>query len=348
MGMSDTDRKAWSVSRRGTARLLLIALLGAGVAGIGVARPAWSAPPKVTMLWVAVSGSQSVAWVTKEGGYFERNGVDVDLAYLAGSPTAAAALVSGRVEFVQMAGPAVVTADAQGAHLIMVMGFVNQPLFVLMTTPDVQAPEQLKGKTVAVSKVGSSDDFMLREALSHWGLRPDTDVKITGVGSVSGQIAALEKRLVQGVVVDPPNDVLAQQAGARLLARVSDLGIPYQAAGLVTTREYIQSRADVVARVVRAMTQGVHRIKTDRAFSEEIMAKYLKNSNPLVVDAAYESYVNVFARVPMPSKAGLAEIAKESVSTGLVKSPIDVGAMIDTSFVDKLQASGFIQQLYAK
>ena len=333
--------------RRGAARGLLIVLLAGAIGGLGP-RPAWPALPKVTMLWVAVTGSQAVAWVTKEGGYFARNGVDVDLVYLAGSPTAAAALVSGRVEFVQMAGPAVVAADAQGAHLVMVMGLVNQPVFVVMTTPDIQAPDQLKGKIAAVSKVGSSDDFMLREALSHWGLRPDTDVKITGVGSVTAQIAAIEKRLVQAVVVDPPNDVLAQQAGARLLARVSDLGVPYQAAGLVTTREYIRSHADVVSRVVRAMTEGVHRIKTNRSFAEEVMAKYLKNSDPLVVDASYEAFVNVFQRVPVPSKAGLAEIVKESTTSGVLKSPVDVGAMLDTSFVDKLQASGFIRQLYGK
>lgn len=346
MGSGGTLVEVPGLIRRRMARCLAAALLAAVLGWI--APPGWSAVPKVTMFWVAVSGSQAVAWVTKEGGYFDRNGVDVDLLYLAGSPTAAAALVSGRVEFVQMAGPAVVAANAHGAHLVMIMGFVNQPVFVVMTTPDIQAPEQLKGKIVAVSKVGSSDDFMLREALSHWGLRPDTDVKITGVGSVSAQIAAIEKRLVQAVVVDPPNDVLAQQAGARLLARVSDLGIPYQAAGLVTTREYIRSHADVVAKVVRAMTQGVHRIKTNRAFSEEVMAKYLKNSNPLVVDSAYESYVNIFQRVPVPTKAGLLEIVKESLSTGQLKENIDVSAMLDTSFVDKLQASGFFQTLYGK
>lgn len=329
------------------ARGLAATFLGAAIGGAATS-PAWPAIPKVTMLWVAVSGSQSVAWVTKEGGYFTRNGVDVALEYLSGSPTAAAALVSGRVEFVQMAGPAVVAADARGGHLVMVMGFVNQPVFVVMTTADVQTPEQLKGKTVAVSKVGSSDDFMLREALSHWGLRADTDVKITGVGSVAGQIAAIDKHLVQAIVVDPPNDVLAEQAGAHLLARVSDLGIAYQAAGLVTTREYIQSHGEVVARVVRAMTEGVHRIKTDRAFAEEVMAKYLKNTNPVVVDAAYNAYVNIFSRAPAPTKAGLAEIVKESVSTGHLKDPIDVTPMLDTSFVDKLQASGFIQQLYAR
>lgn len=335
--------------RRGLAAWL-IPLLLAAVIGAGPAPSAWPALPKVTMLWVAVSGSQSVAWVTKEAGYFDRNGVDVDLAYLAGSPTAAAGLASGRVQFVQMAGPAVVIADSAGAHLVMVMGFVNQPVFVLMTTPDIQRPEQLKGKTIAVSKIGSSDDFMLREALSHWGLRAGTDVQITGVGSVSASIAALDKHLVQGLVVDPPNDVLAGRVGAHILVRISDLGVPYQAAGLATTREFIRSNPDVVARVVRAMTEGVHRYKTDRAFSEEIMAKYLKNSDPVVVDAAYEAYANVFARVPAPTKAGMQEIVKELASTGQLagqlKEGIDVSGMLDTSFVERLQASGFIEQLY--
>lgn len=326
---------------RGVACCLAAALLLAGNAGA-------AAPSRITMAWVAVTGSQAVAWVTKEGGYFTRNGLDVDLEYISGSPTAAAALVGGGLQFVQMAGPAVVSADSRGGHLVMVMGFVNQPVFVLMTTPDIQRPDQLKGKTVAVTKVGSSDDFMLREALSHWGLRADTDVKITGVGSVSAQVAAMDKHLVQGVVVDPPNDVLTERAGGRVLARISDLGIAYQAAGLVTTREYIQTHPEIVTRVVRAMTEAVHRIKSDRAFAEDVMAKYLKNDDPVVVDASYSSYVNIFPRVPAPTRAGLEEIVKEGLSTGLIKDAVDVGGMLDTSFVDKLQKSGFIEALYSK
>lgn len=321
------------------------------VAGLWAAPgPAWpgQAGSRATMLWVAASGSQAVAWVTQEGHYFTRTGVDIDLEYISGSPTAAAALVGGRVDFVQMAGPAVVTADAHGAHLVMVMGFVTKPVFVVMATPDIKSPDQLKGKTVAVVKVGSSDDFMLREALTHWSLAPETDVKITGVGSVAGQIAALSKHLVDAAVFDPPNDVLASQVGAHLLARVADLGIPYQAAGLVTTREYIRAHPDIVAKVVRAMTEGVHRFKTDRAFAEEVMAKYLKNSDPVVVNASYDAYVDVFAQVPAPSKAGLQEIAKQDLATGALRSPIDVTPMLDASFVERLAQTGFIQRLYAK
>ena len=67
-----------------------------------------------------------------------------------------------------------------------------------------------------------------------------------------------------------------------------------------------------------------------------------------MVDAAYEAFVNVFQRVPAPSRAGLQEIVKESVSSGQTRESVDVGAMLDTSFVDKLQSSGFIQTLYGK
>lgn len=328
--------------RRAAAAAVLVAVIAA--AGPSAGSPAATA----TMLWVAVTGSQAVAWVTKEGGYFTRNGVDVHLEYLSGSPTAAAVLVSGRVDFVQMAGPAVVAADARGAHLVMVMGFVTQPAFVVVTVPEIQTPEQLRGKTIAVVKVGSSDDFMLREALTHWGMRPDADVKITGVGSVAAQLAALSKHLVDGAVFDPPNDVVAVRAGARVLVRVADLGVPYQAAGLVTSREYIRAHADIVAKVVRAMIEGVHRIKTDRIFAEEVMAKYLKSSDPVIVNAAYNSYAPVFSMIPVPSKAGLQEIANEYLSTGQVTSPLDVTPMLDTSFVDALQRSGFIQRLYSR
>ncbi len=345
--MRDGPEGAGSRRRGGVARGVAAAILAAGLA-VAVPSIGTPAPASATMLWVAVTGSQAVAWITKEGGYFARNGVDVDLQYLSGSPTAAAVLVSGRVDFVQMAGPAVVAANARGAHLVMVMGFVTRPAFVVVAVPEIQTPEQLKGKTVAVTKIGSSDDFMLREALSHWGMRPDADVKITGVGSVAAQLAAIAKHLVDAAVFDPPNDVVAERAGAHILVRVADLGIPYQAAGLVTSREYIRAHSDIVARVVRAMTEGIHRIKTDRIFAEEIMAKYLKNSDPVIVNAAYDSYAGVFSQVPVPSKAGLQEIAKEYLSTGQVTTPLDVTPMLDASFVDALQRSGFIQRLYGR
>src|SRR5579883_2193573 len=68
-----------------------------------------------SMLWVGATASQSIAWLAEDGGYFRKNGVDVDLSFQSGSPTASASLAGGHVDFVQMAGPAVISSDAKGA-----------------------------------------------------------------------------------------------------------------------------------------------------------------------------------------------------------------------------------------
>ena len=303
--------------------------------------------PSASMLWVGATASQAIAWVADSGGYFKKDGVDVSLSFQSGSPTASAALAGGHVDFVQMAGPAVVTADAKGAHEVMVMGLVNQPTFMLMTSPDIRTADQLRGKTVGVVQVGSSDDFMLRAALDHWGLRPGTDVKITPLNSIQGQIAAFQQHLVQGLVVDPPNNVLAQKVGAQLMTRIADLGIPYQAAGLVTTRDFLQRHHGVVVKVVQAMIEAVHRFRTDRAFAVKVMRQYLKTDDQQVLQASYNGFAQVFARVPLPNQAGLQEIESRYQAAGTISAPVSVSSIAGASIVNQLRRSGFIDRVYA-
>jgi NitT/TauT family transport system substrate-binding protein len=302
--------------------------------------------PSSSMLWVGATASQATAWLAADGGYFKRNGVDMSLSFQSGSPTAAASLVGGHVDFVQMAGSAVVTADAKGGQAVMVMGLVNQPTFVLMTDSDVRTPDQLKGRSVGVVQAGSSDDFMLEAALRHFGLQPDRDVKIVPLGSIQGQIAAFHQRLVQGLVVDPPNDVLAAEVGGHPLLRIADLGIPYQAAGLVTTKAFLAQHRATVVKVVQAMIEAIHRFKTDRAFAERVMGRYLKTSDRRTLDAAYDAFAQVFARVPAPNLAGLQEIVDLYRQAGVIKTAISAQSMADSSIVTQLQKNGFIDRVY--
>lgn len=330
-------RTRWVLGCVGAA---LLAWLGTACGGGGGSNVSSS------MLWVGATASQSAAWLAAEGGYFRQNGVDMDLSFQSGSPTAAASLAGGHVDFVQMAGPAVVTANAKGAHLTMVMGIVTKPTFVLMTSPEVRTPDQLKGKTIGVVQVGSSDDFMLRAGLGRWGLQADRDVKIVPLQSIQGQIAAFQKHLVQGLVVDPPNDLLATRAGAHLLARIADLGIPYQAAGLVTTQSFLRDHRGTVTRVVQAMVQAVHRFKTDQKFAKQVMARYLKTNDGATLQDAYDEFAQTFPQVPLPSQAGLEEIVRLDVQAGTIKAPVSVSSLADPSIVTELQKNGFIQRVY--
>ncbi|HLQ33646.1 MAG TPA: ABC transporter substrate-binding protein [Chloroflexota bacterium] len=327
--------------------LVLLALLLAGCSdGAAPLAPSGDVPAKITLAWVSATASQAVAWLAYEGGYFQQNGLDVTLQYIETSPVAAAALVNGGVQFVQMAGPAVVAANLGGAHQVMLMGFVNEPLFILVANPDITRPEELRGKTVAVTRVGSSDDFMLRQALTNWGLQPDVDVKITSVPATQGRVASFTQGLVQGVMAGVTEELPLTRAGGHVLIRTADLGLPYQAAGLASTRDYVQAHPDITSRVVKAMTQGVHRYKTDKPFAEKMLSKYIKLDDPAALDANYKAYVDVFPRAPAPTLEGMQQVAKELAAGGQSAPAAGVAAMVDPSFVRQLEDSGFIRQLY--
>ncbi len=96
------------------------------------------------------------------------------------------------------------------------------------------------------------------------------------------------------------------------------------------------------------MTEAVHRYKTDTAFAQRVLAKYLKTTDLRIVEHSYRVYADVFPKVPAPTVAGMTEIAKQQIAAGDIKEEIDVAAMVDSSFVSELERSGFIARLYAR
>src|ERR1051325_1811096 len=95
-------------------------------------------------------GAASVAslptWVAQDGGYFAREGVPAELIYIRGGPQTMSALVSGEVPFAQIYGGALLAAALTGADVVIVAGLINQPFFSIVTTKDIDKPEDLRGK----------------------------------------------------------------------------------------------------------------------------------------------------------------------------------------------------------
>ncbi|HEX9076325.1 MAG TPA: ABC transporter substrate-binding protein [Anaerolineae bacterium] len=302
------------------------------------AAPTAAAPDKVAAAWVAITGNQSPAWIAKEGGIFSKYNLAVDLSFVQGSQPATSALVSGSLDVVQMAGPSAVTAANQGADVVLIAGFLNTSVFKLMADPSLKTMSDLKGKTIAITKFGSSDEFVLRKVLKDNGFEPGKDVQITTSGDASGQIAALKAKLVQAILVSPPNDVTAQKQGAVQLLDTIPLKLPYQAVGLASTRRYIQAHRATVLNFIRAETDALRRFKSDRAFAESVMAKYLQTNDQEVLDASWEAYSKAFVEIPYPSLPGIQEIMDESGITG--KKPED---FVDNSLVKELEDSGFFK-----
>src|SRR6266511_3099302 len=159
---------------------------------------------KLNVGYSAISGDALPAWIAKDAGIFEKNGLDVQLVYFTGGTTAVMALISADTPLSQVAGSAVVNSVLSGSDSVIVAAGITSLNYYLMARPDIKTPEQLKGGSVAISRFGSSSDFIARFALSKIGLTPGKDVTIVQIGSTPDRVAAVLTGRVQATVINPP------------------------------------------------------------------------------------------------------------------------------------------------
>jgi hypothetical protein len=256
-------------------------------------------------------------------------------------------LISKDVYFAQMAGAAVIQSRLRGADVVMIAGVINTLNFKLYVDKNIKHPDQLKGKTVAVTRFGSSTDFALRYALERYGLVPEKDVAILQAGNMPAILASLEAGKIQGAMLSPPFTLTAKNMGLPLMADLQMLGLEYQHTGLATTQAFIRSRPDLVRSVMKAYVEGIHYYKTHRAESMAILTKYLRTSDTDVLTEVYEDVgLRLTAEKPYPTLRGIGIMLRELTATNPKITAARPEEFVDLTFIRELDGSGFIDRLY--
>ena len=134
----------------------------------------------VTRIKVGYSSTgQSLAWVAKEAGLFKENGLDVQLIFIGSSTIMTQAMIAGDVSIATMSGVTAINSQLAGSDLVIVASQGKDPSQpFLVTGKGISQISQLKGKKLAVSRLGASSDFILRLMLKKIGLVPEKDVAI--------------------------------------------------------------------------------------------------------------------------------------------------------------------------
>jgi len=302
---------------------------------------------KINVGYSAISGDQLPAWVAKEAGIFQRNGLDAQLIYFTGGTTAVMALVSADTPMSQVAGAAVVNSALAGSDTVLIVGGVTSLNYYLMAQHHIKTPEQLKGGSVAISRFGSASDFIARFALSKIGLTPGKDVTLVQIGSTGARMDATLTGRVQATVINPPASFIGQKRGMTVLADLPKLGLVYQHTSAGTTRKYIRENPDIVRRYVKSQVEAVHRIYTDKEISIKTLAKYFgRGVEPDILEKTWANLLNdaVLPRKQYPSLEGI----KTILATEAKGKPGKPEDFVDMSFIRELDQSGFIDGLYKK
>jgi ABC-type nitrate/sulfonate/bicarbonate transport system substrate-binding protein len=308
-----------------------------------------TAPPtKIRLAYSQIWGANVVPWLAYEAGVFAKHGLDVEMSYVASSQTVPATL-SGEVDIAIGGGYAVINSRLAGSDLVMFYNAMNWYPYLLMTSPDISTPEELRGKTLGVSRFGSASDVATRVALKQLRLVPDRDVTLIQVGSLQERIAAMKSGAIAGGVAAPPDTVILRRQGFKTLYDLRNSPDKELPNSVFATERWLRANEDPAQRFVNALIEATYLAKTDRELAEKVLADYLKLDDPEAIADAYEGFVVRMERAPdLGIEAARTYLQEQAASDprAAAAATADPGQFFDTRFMERVRASGLIERLY--
>ncbi len=284
-------------------------------------------------------------WITYEGKLFERNGLNTEILYLRGS-LGQSALLAGEIPIAVYTGSTMAPAALQGADVVMIVGYLNHFPYRLIVRPDIRSPGDLRGKRVGITSFGTASDWGTRLLLSKLGLNPEKDLTLLAVGDTPTRVTALIGKAVEATIIEPPADKKALDAGMRILADMGEMDIPFQHAGVVTTKKFIAKNPGIVSRVVKATVEGIHLMRTSPGFSKQVISKYMQIKDDAQAEEAYRILRGFVQPKPYPTLEGFKTILVELSKRIPAAKSADPKEFVETRFLAELDRSGFIDGLY--
>ena len=305
--------------------LLVIAL----VFGIGVAQAA----EKVTVGLTSLSPSAMPIYVAKEKGFFEAEGLDVQIPVFRSGTENTQAVVAGEVQIAFGSITEVFNLKKAKLDGRYFWGISNFMPFRLYAHPSIKSPQELKGKKLAISNFGAQSDYLTQFTLRHFGVEPIKEAPILPIGSTPARYAALKSGRVDATIMWFPQTLIADKDGFKMLVDLNDIIADWGYLGYYARADYLKNSRETVIRYLRAHTRGVREVKASPQAGIEMLKKYLKYDQE-TAEAGYKEFVKSFAedgRLPVKGFEFL--LAEEEKAGKLKGEKVSVADLIDESFV---------------
>jgi NitT/TauT family transport system substrate-binding protein len=268
-----------------------------------------------------------------ESGIAQRHGLDVQLEYVASS-SGIPAVLSGQVQMANVGGSETLSAAAQGADLVIIGTTLPVYPFVFMAPGNISSVDELKGKTIGVSNIGSTSDTATRVTLRNVGLDPNKDVNIVAVGSLENRMAALFQGAIDGGVAQPPEQLALEDQGFHVIYDLAANRVPAAGGGVVVQRSWLKANRDVAQRYIDSLVEATVRSRQDKEFAMKVLQKYLNTDDQRALEATYEFFVgSVIPKYPTVTAAQFADTVAQLSSTNSRVKDFDLSTLLDNSLV---------------
>ena len=307
------------------------------------AYPLSAQPAEIMIVGVAGPAINMIySFAARDFGFWQRHGIDARVVIFDAGSILAQAALSGEVKFSVSSGPATIASRTQGADSIIVAGCVNTLPYSVVAARGITKWDQMKGKRIAISRFGSGTDTAIRLVLKRFGLDPLRDLTILQLGTQPARVQALAAGAIDATIVSPPLDLTAKKQGYQILVNIAELGIPYPQQVIETTDRLIRENPNAIKNFLKGFIEGVRYVATHKDETKKIITKYLKVTDAEILEATYQSYLQVTDYSAYPNLEGmrnaLDEVAQR-VPAAKSKKPED---FVDTRFLKEFEKEGFL------
>ena len=282
-------------------------------------------------------------FIARDAKLWLKSNIDPRVVLFDAGSILAQAMMSGDVKFAVSSGPATVAARTQGADSVIIGTFVNTLPYSIVSAKGITTWDQMKGKKIAISRLGSGTDTAVRMVLKKFGLDPVKDVTILQLGTQPARIQALHAGAIDATIVSPPLDLAAKKQGFQILVNIAELGIPYPQTVIETTDRFIREQPQTVKAFLKGFAEAARYAAVNKGETKTMITKYLKTTDPEILEATYQSYLQVTDYSGQPNLQGIQNAIDEvgaRVPAAKTRKPEE---FVNLRFLRELEKDGFFK-----
>jgi NitT/TauT family transport system substrate-binding protein len=307
-----------------------------------------AAADRVNMIYTARVMSQAYPWIAQEAGLFKKYDLDVPMVFVTPGAPSVAAILSGDSEVAVIGAASITRPWVQGNKDPVFVGGIKSLLtHSLIAKPEIARPEQLKGKRIGVSRIGSNPHYFALQALRHYNIDA-REVSFIQAGGAPETLAALAAQAIDAAVLTVPTDAQALKMGYHYVVYGPDLKIAYAATTFVTRRTIVAKRGPVIGRFMRAMAEAARIMHVDREYTYKVLGKYLRVDDRKLLEASYNVEIKALEPRLAMKLEGFQSTLDEIAPTEPRAKSVKPQEMIETRYLDEMEKSGFFEQIWGK
>ena len=304
---------------------------------------------KITVNYAARTGTTWPLYIAKEGGYYQKYGLDVSLVF-AVHPAGIAMVISGEAVMTNYPLEQAMPASSRDGSLVIIGSQYKKSSFALMASRTFSSVRDLKGKRIGVSQIGDAPYNYSVALLARFGLTPK-EVEWVPIGTdVNGRAAALKSGRVDATMLTAPVYFKFEEQGYKSLVNTSDYDDIYAPTVYLFKRTTIAANPKLAESILKAHAEAIKRLYADKAFAVKTYLKYNPADSPADVERVYDLYtkLNTYERVPYVPAAAVQYVIDHPIDArlGAQLRAFDFHKVIDNALVDRLVKEGFFEQLF--